>query len=94
MASRESDSVIHKYALTFDGPGYREKTGFDPSAALEKVKENATFAPLTYEEKRSVLYFLQRDLCKWGLVYENPETSEWWHLYRRLYAHLQELEAS
>jgi hypothetical protein len=90
----KGDKEIHDYALSFDGPGYRKETGFDPNQGLKSAWDSPTFAPLTYEEKRCCLYFLQRDLCKWGLVYEDSNTSEWWHKYRALYTHLKEVDAS
>ncbi|WP_228019646.1 DUF2281 domain-containing protein [Sphaerospermopsis sp. LEGE 08334] len=68
-------------ALRFDGYKYRQETGFDPKLAFDKLFLGEEVGEL---DGLAAMFFLQRELCKWGLVYET-EDSKYYKLYRKLF---------
>lgn len=68
-------------ALRFDGYKYQKETGFNPSLTFDKLFLGEEVGEL---DGLAAMFFLQRGLCKWSLVYET-EDSKYYKLYRKLF---------
>ena len=68
-------------ALRFDGYKYEQETAFNQDLTFDKLFLGEEVGEL---DGLAAMFFLQRGLCKWGLVYET-EDSKYYKLYRKLF---------
>lgn len=65
-------------ALRFDGYKYEQETAFNQDLTFDKLFLGEEVGEL---DGLAAMFFLQRGLCKWGLVYET-EDSKYYKLCR------------
>ncbi|BAY14154.1 hypothetical protein [Calothrix sp. NIES-2098] len=85
-----NDDTLNTCALRFDGYKYLQRTGFDPSKAIDNYfsSQKWDLQPL---EKLTAFFLLQRALNKWDLVNE-PRDGQFWKAFESLFNECKEME--
>ena len=77
----EESEITTCCALRFDGYKYEQETAFNQDLTFDKLFLGEEVGEL---DGLAAMFFLQRGLFKWGLVYET-EDGKYYKLYRKLF---------